>query len=145
MISRSSHTALGVNHPVILRTLMPGAVLRIGSGVRMSGTTVCAAEYVAIGDRCLFGANVTVADTDFHSLDPVTRSSPAEDAKHASHKPVEIEDDVFIGNASIILKGVRISKGAVIGAGSVVTKDVPAMTIVAGNPAKPIGSVESLQ
>ncbi len=145
MISRSSHTALGVNHPVILRTLTAGAELRIGSQVRMSGTTVCAAERVTIGDRCVFGANATVADTDFHSTDPDIRSSPVNDAGHARHKPIEIGDDVFIGSASIILKGVRIGEGAVVGAGSVVTKDVPARVIVGGNPARPIGVVESLK
>jgi acetyltransferase-like isoleucine patch superfamily enzyme len=144
MISRSSHTALGVNHPIILRTLMPGAELRIGSGARMSGATICISERVIIGDRCVVGANAIIVDTDFHSLDPIARSLPEDDARLASHKPVEIEDDVFIGGGSIILKGVRIGRCAVIGAGSVVTMDVPEMTIVAGNPAKPIGTIKSV-
>lgn len=141
--SRSEQTALGVNHPVILRTLCAGAELRIGTRVRMSGTTICAAERVVVGDRCVIGANVTIADTDFHALDPVVRSSP-EDARSAAHKPVEIGDDVFIGGNSIILKGVRVGRGAVIGAGSVVTKDVPDGTIVAGNPVRPISVVHRL-
>jgi carbonic anhydrase/acetyltransferase-like protein (isoleucine patch superfamily) len=139
--SRSSQTALGVNHPMVLRTLLPHAQLHIGAGARMSGTTICAAEQVIIGNRCVIGSNVTIADTDFHSLDPDTRSSD-DDAGFAVHKPVEIGDDVFIGGGSIILKGVRIGAGAVIGAGSVVTGAVPEMTIVAGNPARPIGSVQ---
>jgi acetyltransferase-like isoleucine patch superfamily enzyme len=141
-ISRSSHTALGVNHPVIFRTLMHGAELRIGSGNRMSGTTICSSERVSIGDRCVFGANAIVVDTDFHSLDPSSRSSP-NDALLTSRKPVEIGDDVFIGCGSIILKGVRIGNCAVIGAGSVVTNNVPEFGIVAGNPAKLIGKVET--
>lgn len=138
--SRVSQTALGVNHPVILRTLFLGARLKIGARVRMSGTTVCAAERVVIGDRCVIGANVTIADTDFHSLEPTIRSTP-EDARYARHKPIEIGDDVFIGGNSIILKGVTIGKGAVIGAGSVVTRSVAERTIVAGNPAREIGRV----
>lgn len=133
--SRPSQTALGVSHPVILRTLRTGAQLRIGAGVRMSGTTICAAERVLIGDRCVIGADVIIADTDFHSLDPAVRSSTA-DANHAVSRPVTIEADVFIGGRSIILKGVQIGRGAVIGAGSVVTSDVPAKAIVAGNPAR---------
>lgn len=138
--SRASQTALGVNHPVILRTLQSGAELSIGSGVRMSGTTICAVERVIIGDRCVIGANVTIADTDFHALEPMVRSSPA-DAARAARQPTEIEADVFIGGGSIVLKGVTVGHGAVIGAGSVVVKNVPALTIVAGNPAKPIGFV----
>jgi serine acetyltransferase len=145
LISRSSDTALGVNHPVILRTLGPDAELRIGAGVRMSGTSVCAVERVTIGDRCVFGANVTVADTDFHSMDPGIRSVPGSDANHASHRAIEICDDVFIGGASMILKGVRIGQGAIVGAGSVVTRDVPAGVMVAGNPARPIGVAGRLE
>jgi len=139
--SDSTQTALGVNHPVILSTLRPGARIWVGSGVRMSGTTVCAAEDVFIGDRCVIGANAMIVDTDFHSLDPAIRSSKDDD-KFACHKPVYIGSDVFIGGSSIILKGVTIGDGAVIGAGSVVTKSIPERGIVAGNPARPIGKVE---
>jgi acetyltransferase-like isoleucine patch superfamily enzyme len=139
--SDSTQTALGVNHPVILSTLRPGARLQVGSGVRMSGTTVCAVERVIIGDRCVIGANATIVDTDFHSLDPIIRSSKADD-QLAYHQPVLIGNDVFIGGSSIILKGVEIGDGAVIGAGSVVTKSVPERVIVAGNPARPIGKVK---
>jgi len=139
--SRSEQTVLGVNHPVILRTLCAGADLRIGAGVRMSGTTICAAERVVIGDRCVIGANVTIVDTDFHALDPIARSSQ-EDAQRAAHKPVVVGDDVFICAGSIVLKGVRIGKGAVIGTGSVVTKSIPDMTVAAGNPARVVRSIE---
>lgn len=51
-------------------------------------------------------------------------------------KPIKICDDAWIGMNCIILKGVTIGEGAIVGAGSVVTKDVPAWTVVAGNPAK---------
>lgn len=133
--SRSSQTALGVSHPVILRTLRPGAALRIGSGVRMSGTTICAATQVTIGDRCVIGTDVIIADTDFHALDPTLRASLA-DASYATVHPVIIGPDVFIGGRSIILKGVQIGAGAIIGAGSVVTKNVAAGVVTAGNPAR---------
>lgn len=141
MCSRSNQTALGVNHPIVLRTLRPGAELKIGNGVRMSGTTICAAERVVIGDRCVIGANVTIVDTDFHSLDPSIRSTP-EDSRSAKAEAVVIGDDVFVGGGSFILKGVKIGVGAVIGAASVVARDVPAGTIVAGNPAREVARVE---
>jgi len=138
--SRSTQTALGVNHPVVIRTLTTDAVITIGSKVRMSGTTICAAKKIIIGDRCVIGANATIVDTDFHSLNPSIRSSP-DDSRHAISKPVIIESDVFIGGNSTILKGVCIGFGAIIGSNSVVTKDVPAGVIAAGNPAKFIGQV----
>ena len=141
LCSRSNQTALGVNHPVVLRTLRPGAEIIIGKGVGISGTTVCSAVRVVIGDRCKIGANVTIVDTDFHSLDPIIRASP-EDGRAAKAKDVEIGRDVFIGGGAYILKGVRIGNGAVIGAASVVTRDVPEFTVVAGNPARPVGKVE---
>jgi len=138
--SRTLDTALGINHAVVLRTLAPGAEIRIGSGVRMSGTTICAKKSVIIGDRCVIGANVTIVDTNFHSLDPLVRSSP-QDALDAQTAPVVIGKDVFIGMGSYILKGVTIGDGAVIGAGSVVTKTFLPRSIVAGNPARQVGDI----
>jgi acetyltransferase-like isoleucine patch superfamily enzyme len=142
--SRSEQTALGVNHRVVVRTLREGAILRIGNGVRMSGTTICAAKSVVVGDRCVIGANVMIADTDFHSLDPGIRSS-LEDAAQASSRPVQIGKDVFIGGGSFILKGVSIGDRAVIGAGSVVTRDVEGGTVVAGNPARVVGQTHAVR
>jgi acetyltransferase-like isoleucine patch superfamily enzyme len=72
-------------------------------------------------------------DTDFHPLDPERRRN---DPLDGATRPVVIEDDVFIGMNSLILKGVRLGKGCVIGAGSVVTHDVPAGAVAAGNPAR---------
>ena len=59
-------------------------------------------------------------------------------------QPVIIEDDCFIGYQSIILMGITIGKGSIVGAGAVVTKDVPPGSVVAGNPAKVIGTVNDL-
>ena len=66
-----------------------------------------------------------------HPLDATERRKGV-----ATGAPIVIEDDVWIGTGSIILPGVKIGKGAVVAAGSVVTKDVEAFTVVAGNPAK---------
>lgn len=129
---------LGPNHPVILCTWQPGAILVIGSHFGMTGGTVCCAERITIGDHVTVGANTTIVDTDFHPLDPDERKSHPAEAKTA---PILIEDDVFIGMNCLILKGVTIGKGSVIGAGSVVTKSIPPGVVAAGNPARVIRSI----
>lgn len=75
-------------------------------------------------------------DTDFHSLDYTLRRSHTLDMKGKKMAKVTVEHDVFIGAGCIILKGVTIGACSIIGAGSVVTKDIPANQIWAGNPAK---------
>jgi acetyltransferase-like isoleucine patch superfamily enzyme len=134
LCSSSQDTALGVSRPVILRAMLPGARLVIGDDCALSGTTVCAADSVTIGERCLFGADTLVTDTDFHGLDSDGRWSAA--LARAPKRPVRIGNDVFVGARAILLKGVTIGDGAVVGAGSVVTRDVAAGAVVAGNPAR---------
>jgi acetyltransferase-like isoleucine patch superfamily enzyme len=136
--SQKRSNPLGINHPVILATLQENACLEIGENFGMTGGSICVAERVSIGNRVALGANSTIADTDFHPLDPEIRRQSPQQAKTA---PVFIEDDVFVGMNSVILKGVRIGHGSVIGAGSVVTKDVPPQVIVAGNPARIIREI----
>lgn len=123
------------NHPVMLCTWESGAVIEIGSNFAMTGGAICAARKIVIGDNVIVGANSTIIDTDFHPLDPEARRLTPQKGTTA---PITIEDDVFIGMNSLILKGVRIGRGSVIGAGSVVTKDVPPGVVVAGNPAQTI-------
>lgn len=134
LCSTSNYTALGVNHPVILRTLRESAKIKIGADTGLSGATICAAMSVSIGSQCLIGANVTIVDTDFHAIHPKNRRHNT-NPKEISASPVVIEDNVFIGTSAIILKGVTIGKNSVIGAGSVVACNVPENAVVAGNPA----------
>lgn len=129
---------LGTHHPVILCTWQTGALLEIGDNFSMTGGSIVAALRITIGDNVAVGANSTILDTDFHPIDPAQRRLNPQSAKTA---PVVIEDDVFIGMNSLILKGVTIGRGSVVGAGSVVTKDVLAGTIVAGNPARVVGKI----
>ncbi len=129
---------LGVNHPVILSTLQAGAVLEIGDDFGMTGGSICAAERIVIGDNVAVGANTTIVDTDFHPLHPQDRLRDPQGGKTA---PVVIEDNVFIGMNCLILKGVRVGRNSVIGAGSVVSRDVPPDVIAAGNPAVVIGKL----
>ncbi len=136
--STSRSNPLGPNHPVILSTRRAGAQLTIGDDFGMTGGSLVCDERVSIGDRVWLGANAVITDTDFHPLDPQTRrDSPL----NAATAPVEISDDVFIGMNALILKGVHIGARAVVGAGSVVTRDVPPGAIVAGNPARVVGEV----
>ena len=106
--------------------------IRIGDCCGISNTTIFASESITIGDRVLLGGGTKIYDTDFHWLDLEKRMS--EDG--GITKPVVIEDGVFVGAHTIILKGVTIGKASVIGAGSVVTKSIPAGEIWGGNPAK---------
>lgn len=129
---------LGATHPVILSTRRANARLIIGRQFGMTGGTICAEESITIGDRVIVGANSVIIDTDFHPLDPDQRQR---DPLAGATRPIVIEDDVFIGMHSLILKGVTLGKGCVVGAGSVVTADVEPGCIVAGNPARIVGRV----
>lgn len=142
LISVSFATALGVNHPIVLRTLSREAEIEIGSHVGISGGSICAARSIVIGDGTMIGANVTITDTDFHSLSPQRR---ADEGDMGISNPVKIGKSVFIGTNAIILKGVNIGDNSVIGAGSIVTKSIPPNVIAAGNPCRAIRVLESLE
>jgi len=142
LCSDSRFTDLGVSRPVILRTLRPNAFISIGADSGLSGTVICAAISVIIGENCLIGADVQIFDTDFHTLESENRRHENSSNKIIS-KPISIEDNVFIGAGSKILKGVTIGRNSVIGAGSIVSKDIPADSIAAGCPAKVIGTIST--
>lgn len=129
---------LAPNHPVVLCTWQAGAELRVGAHFAMTGGVICAARQIVIGDWVTVGANTTIVDTDFHPLQPEHRRLQPQEAAVA---PVVIEDEAFIGMNCLILKGVRLGRGCVIGAGSVVTRDVPPGAVAAGNPAQVIRTV----
>jgi acetyltransferase-like isoleucine patch superfamily enzyme len=133
-----SSNPLGPAHRIILCTWQHRAVLEIGSNFGMTGGAICAAERITVGDRVTVGANSTIIDTDFHPLDLQLRLQCPQAARTA---PVTIENDVFIGMNCIVLKGVRLGSGCIVGAGSVVTRDVPPFAVVAGNPACLVGPV----
>jgi acetyltransferase-like isoleucine patch superfamily enzyme len=98
-------------------------------------------------------SSVNTHDTNSHSIDPHLRSEhfsaimntghPKENIFDIKSSPVVIEDDVWLGFNSTVLKGVKIGKGSIVAACSVVTKDVPPNVIVAGNPAKLVRSIST--
>lgn len=104
------------------------AQLRIGDKTYInSGTRISSSDSVVIGRGCLIGFDVLIQDNDYHSMvvDGVRRPTKA---------PIVIGDRVWIGARAIILKGVTIGPGSVVGAGAVVTRDVPANSLVVGSP-----------
>ena len=93
------------------------------------GVRIMAAEKIIIGDACMIAHGAYISDADWHGI--YDRAEPV-----GKTKPIILEDNVWIGDSAIICKGVTIGKNSIIGAGAVVTKDVPQNSIFAGNPAK---------
>ncbi|OGQ86739.1 MAG: hypothetical protein A2289_15705 [Deltaproteobacteria bacterium RIFOXYA12_FULL_58_15] len=123
-----------VNVPVELCT-EAGAILRIGDGCSFNyGVSVGATLSIDIGNRVRLAPYVMVVDSEFHDIyDRSTRPKS---------RPVVIEDDVWVAAKAAILPGVRIGQGSVVGTASVVTRDVPPFTVVAGVPAKKIKELD---
>jgi acetyltransferase-like isoleucine patch superfamily enzyme len=110
------------------------ALLLIGDNVRISNSAIYAARSVVIGENTMIGGSSKIWDTDFHSLNSMERlKNPNLNYKSEG---ITIGKNVFIGGFTMILKGVNIGDEAIIGAGSVVSKDIPAGEIWAGNPAR---------
>ncbi len=123
----------------------PTGLVETGDESVLAGPTFMCAERITIGRRVVLSYGVTIADCDFHPIDPEARkqdaraNAPQGDRSQRPPlvtKPVVIEDDAWIGIGAIILKGVRVGRGARIGAGAVVASDVPAGATVEGNPAR---------
>jgi maltose O-acetyltransferase len=133
-----------------LVVLPHGGSIRLGRSCFIGeGSRLWSARAIVIGDRVLISHGVNIHDADSHSLSATRRFEHCQQIFSTGHPeiledvagaPILIEDDAWIGFNTTILKGVTIGQGAVIGACSVVTKDVPAYAIVAGNPARVIGA-----
>lgn len=114
--------------------LLPGGCLKIGNKVGISNASIVCSKQIYVGDYVNLGDGVKIFDTDFHALNPFIRSSQF-DYENAAKKKVYIDDYAFIGTNVTILKGSRIGRYSVIGAGSIVTGNIPEGEIWAGNPA----------
>ncbi len=111
-------------------SVFKGAELSIGSGTYINGARITAKKHVSIGKNCTIAPEVLIMDSDFHDLMDQTKEGLCAD--------IVIENNVWVATRAIIMKGVTIGEHAVVAAGAVVTKDVPAYTIVGGNPARVI-------
>ncbi len=132
-------TASTLFAPVRLRTFSASAQILLDEGVELSGTSVTArSKTVRIGRHTMIGPNCVITDSDFHAPWPpeARRTAPG----FERDADVRIGEQVWIGMGCLILKGVTVGDGAMIGAGSVVTRDVPAGCLAAGVPARVIGA-----
>ncbi|MFS1526070.1 acyltransferase [Microbulbifer sp. 2304DJ12-6] len=112
------------------------AFITIGNYVLISpGVRISAAHSIEIGDACMLAANVYISDSDWHGI--YNRTRP-----FRCTAPVRLGNNVWIGDSATICKGVSIGDHSVVGAGSIVTRDVPANMVVAGNPAKPVKTID---
>lgn len=128
-------TAASLAAPVRLRTFGPNARIQICDGAQLSGTSITArSQSIRIGRQVLLAPNCVIVDSDFHTLWPP--EARAIEPGLAGDAPVDIGDYAWIGMNCLILKGVRIGQGAMVGAGSVVTRDVPPFCLAAGVPAR---------
>ena len=131
----------GTPHKTVLAAAAPGAEIAIGNHVGLSGAVLYAVRSITLEDYVNLGAGVRVFDTDFHPLDFAARR--VNDEREIASAPVRICRDAFIGAGTIILKGVTVGERAVVGAGSVVTRDVPADTVAGGAPARFLRSLKT--
>ncbi len=106
-----------------------GGELILKGGFINEGVQIVCASKITIGENCAIAPDVIIRDYDVHTI---------EEAGYQNKKEIEIGNHVWIGTRAIILKGVKIGDGAIIAAGTVVTKDIPAYSIAAGVPAKVI-------
>jgi maltose O-acetyltransferase len=135
--------AMEIHDQVQLRSLLVpveltcarGAVLVIGEDTFINyGASLGATGEIRIGKRVNIGPYVMIIDTQFHDAYDRNKVPPPQ--------PVIIEDDVFLGAKCSVMPGVRIGRGAIVGVGSVVTKDVPPFTVVGGVPAVPLKQLD---
>jgi maltose O-acetyltransferase len=112
------------------------AIIVIGDNVFLNGTRFGAARRIAVGSNCIL-ADCRIMDTDFHSLrkDRWSKEAPV------GTSPVQIGNNVWIAAQAAVLKGVTIGENTVVGFGAVVTKDLAANVVAAGNPARVLGKV----
>lgn len=116
---------------VFLRTSSSGKITT-GDEVYLNGTAIISELEVTLGSRIMIGANTVIMDTNSHNVPYQDRLRRWDKIKRS---PVKIEDDVWIGAGSYVMKGVTVGRGSIIGAGSVVISDVKPFCIYAGNPA----------
>lgn len=121
------------SHNMVEIFVAPNAKLEIGNNVFINqGVRIVCTTNIRIGDGCLLGDECVLMDNDYHGVG----KSPSKSA------PIRLEHGSWLATRVIVLRGVTIGEKSVIGAGSVVTKSVPAGVFAAGSPARIIGSLD---
>jgi acetyltransferase-like isoleucine patch superfamily enzyme len=106
------------------------------------GVEIFVGSEVVVGSHVLIANYVLINGYDGHPLDPFARAA-GQRPDETGHGAIRIGDYAWIGSRAIVLKGVSIGRGAVVASGAVVTKDVPELTVVGGNPARHIRTIEA--
>lgn len=156
ILGNSRAIQIGANSVVLgeLMTFAHGGRIEIGEWSFVGeGTRVWSAAEISIGNRVLISHNVNIMDNLTHPLEAAERHRHFRSIMTEGHprdiklgeRPVRIEDDAWIAASSTVLGGVTIGRGAIVGAGAVVTHDVPPLTVVAGNPARVIRHLSEAQ
>jgi acetyltransferase-like isoleucine patch superfamily enzyme len=135
--SNKESNLIGISKVCYITTHSKNAEICIGEGSGFSGVSIASMVSITIGKKVNVGANTLITDFDWHNISPNERNLPVKGGM-----AIIIEDNVFIGYSTSILKGVTIGKNSVIGANSVVTSNIPANCIAAGNPCKVITALE---
>lgn len=118
-----------------LKTFSPSSTIIIGEGTGLNGTSITSrSKKITIGKNCMFAPNTIIVDSDFHIPWPPKNRNIYLGCERDND--IIIGDNCWVGMNTIILKGVKIGENSVIGAGSIVNKDIPPNSLAAGNPAK---------
>ena len=141
--TRKTEITLAANAQLTLHSdviLYEGVGVRVTEGAKLSigdhtyinrSASIDCTQEITIGDYCAISDNVQILDSDFHTITHEGKTSE-------KSKPIHIGNHVWIGRSAIILKGVTIGDGAIIGAGSIVTKSIPPRCLAVGNPVRVI-------
>lgn len=130
-------------HRTTVISLAKGARVIIGENTGISNAVIFSRCSVEIGNNCKIGGGVEIYDTDFHCMNYEMRRREIPGKIYGKEKPIKIEDDVFVGCNTTILKGSTIPVGAIIGAESVVAgQKIKPFEIWAGNPLRKIGDAK---
>ena len=113
-------------------TAFPGARIVVGDDALLNGAMLHAKQSITIGSDARLAFGVRILDADLHDLDAETPERIA---------PVQIGDRVWLGANVLVLRGVRIGDDVVVGAGSVVTRDLPSRCLAVGSPARPVRAI----
>lgn len=136
-----AHASALINHNVTIHS--PRHTVRIGEHSQINfNSVIFGGSGVSIGDRVMVGPNCTLAAGNH---DYKQTNTPIRFAGALSRGPITIEDDVWLGASVVVTDGVTIGRGSVIGAGAVVTRDIPPMSVAAGVPARVIQMRASAQ
>lgn len=138
--SGKGHNPIGGD--TVCRLVSYGGIIKLGNRVGISNSTIVSRESVIIEDDVFIGGSCKIYDNDFHSINMEKRVYLSNEIPC---KPVHIKRGAFIGAHTIILKGVTIGVGSVVGAGSIVTRDIPDGETWAGNPIQFVKSIEHYQ